>query len=182
MEISRRGLVTGAAVGGGLLVAWWFLPRSYPNPLAPAQGEHLFDAWIKIAEDGVVTVAVPQLEMGQGITTLLPQIVAQELGADWRQVAVEPAPVAAAYANVPLARRWADLWEPVAAGLSDDFDTMQAERFARSSRFAATADGTSIAAYEMPCREAAAAARAMLAEEAASRWGANWEESIRMSA
>ncbi|WP_252259754.1 xanthine dehydrogenase family protein molybdopterin-binding subunit [Erythrobacter aurantius] len=176
MQITRRGLVTGAAVGGGLLVAWWFLPRSYPNPLAPAQGEHLFDAWIKIAEDGVVTVAVPQLEMGQGITTLLPQIVAQELGADWRQVAVEPAPVAAAYANVPLARRWADLWEPVAAGLSDDLDAMQAERFARSSRFAATADGTSIAAYEMPCREAAAAARAMLAEEAASRWGANWEE------
>ena len=39
-----------------------------------------------------VTVAVPQLEMGQGITTLLPQIVAVELGADWRQVAVEPAP------------------------------------------------------------------------------------------
>jgi len=176
MQVTRRGLVTGAAVGGGLLVAWWFLPRSYPNPLEPAKGEYLFDAWIRIAEDGVVTVAVPQLEMGQGITTLLPQIVAQELGADWRQIAVEPAPIAAAYANVPLARRWAELWEPMAAGLSDGFDDMQAERFARSGRFTATADGMSLAAYEMPCREAAAAARAMLAEEAAARWGASWEE------
>ena len=35
------------------------------------------DAWLKIARDGVVTVAVPQLEMGQGVTTILPQIVAK---------------------------------------------------------------------------------------------------------
>ena len=79
VTVTRRGLITGAAVGGGLLVAWWFMPRNYPNPLNAASGEHLFDAWLKIAEDGVVSVAVPQLEMGQGITTLIPQIIAQEL-------------------------------------------------------------------------------------------------------
>lgn len=176
MQITRRGLVTGAAIGGGLLVAWWVVPRSYPNPLEPAAGEHVFDAWLKIAEDSVVSVAVPQLEMGQGITTLLPQIVAQELGADWRQVAVEPAPVAAAYPNIPLARRWTELWDPVGAGWSDATDDMLAERFARSQRFNATADGTSLAAYEAPARMAASAARAMLAMEAADRWGASWEE------
>ena len=176
MEVTRRGLVTGAAIGGGLLVAWWMMPRSYPNPLEPASGEHVFDAWLKIAEDGVVTVAVPQLEMGQGITTLLPQIVAQELGADWRQIAVEPAPVAAAYANIPLAKSWSAMWEPMFDGLSDSTDDMQAERFARNTRFTATAGSTALEAYEMPCREAAAAARAMLAQEAASRWGASWEE------
>ena len=176
MEVTRRGLVTGAAIGGGLLVAWWMMPRSYPNPLEPASGEHVFDAWLKIAEDGVVTVAVPQLEMGQGITTLLPQIIAQELGADWRQVAVEPAPVAAAYANIPLAKSWSAMWEPMLVGLSDSIDDMQAERFARDTRFTATAGGTALEAYELPCREAAAAARAMLATEAASRWGTSWEE------
>lgn len=176
MQVTRRGLMTGAAVGGGLIVAWWFVPRSYPNPLEPAAGEHVFDAWIKIAEDSVVTVAVPQLEMGQGITTLLPQIVAQELGADWRQIAVEPAPVAAAYPNVPLAKRWSVMWEGVGAGLSEGTDEMLAESFARSTRFTATADGTSLAAYEQPCREAAAAARAMLAQEASSRWDVSWEE------
>ena len=143
MEVTRRGLVTGAALGGGLIVAWWFLPRSYPNPLEPSAGEHVFDAWIKIGEDSVVTVAVPQLEMGQGITTLLPQIIARELGADWRQVAVEPAPVAAAYPNVPLAKRWTELWEPLAAGISETTDDMLARQFARNSRFNATADGTS---------------------------------------
>ncbi len=176
MEITRRGLVTGAAIGGGLLVAWWILPRNYPNPLEPARGEHVFDAWLKIAEDGVVSVAVPQLEMGQGITTLLPQIIAQELGADWRQIAVEPAPIAAAYPNIPLAKRWAELWDPSLSGISETSDDMLAARFARSQRFNATADGTSITAYEAPAREAAAAARAMLAQEAASRWGTSWEE------
>ena len=171
MQLTRRRLMTGAAVGGGLLVAWWFLPRNYPNPLEPAAGEHVFGAWIKIAEDGVVSVAVPQLEMGQGITTILPQIVAQELGADWRQIAVEPAPVAAAYPNIPLAKRWIELWEPLADGLSDGLDDTLANRFARAQRFTATADGLSLAAYEEPARFAAASARAMLAMEAADRWG-----------
>lgn len=176
MQVTRRGMLTGAAVGGGLLVAWWLMPRAYRSPLVAVTGEQVFGAWLKIANDGVVTVAVPQLEMGQGITTLLPQIVAYELGADWRQIAVEPAPISGAYANVPLAHKWISLWDPLAAGLSEGTDAMMAERFAGSQRFTATADGTSLAAYEMPCREAGAAARAMLAQEAASRWGVAWEE------
>ncbi|WP_086607357.1 molybdopterin cofactor-binding domain-containing protein [Erythrobacter donghaensis] len=176
MQVSRRGLLAGAAAGGGLIVAWWLMPRSYATPLVAASGEHVFGAWLKIATDGVVTVAVPQLEMGQGITTLLPQIVAYELGADWRQIAIEPAPVSGAYANVPLAKKWMALWDPAFAGLSDAGDDLLALRFAQGQRFNATAAGTSLAAYELPCREAAAAARAMLAQEAASRWGASWEE------
>ncbi|MFL0357626.1 molybdopterin cofactor-binding domain-containing protein [Erythrobacter sp. GH1-10] len=176
MQVTRRGVIAGAAAGGGLLVAWYLMPRRYPNPLTPARGEHVFDAWLKIGEDGVVTVAVPQLEMGQGVTTLLPQIVAVELGADWRQVGIEPAPVSGAYPNIPLAERWMALWDPFAAGLSDATDELQTERFARGARFMATADGTSLAAYEDSCRAAGAAARAMLAQEAASRWDVAWEE------
>lgn len=176
MQVSRRGLATGAALGGGLLVAWWAMPRTFPNPLLPAEGEHVFDAWLKVGEDGVVTVAVPQLEMGQGITTLLPQIVAQEMGADWRQVAVEPAAISGAYPNIPLAERWSHLWDPLGTGLSETTDDWFAYRFARSQRFTATADGTALAAYERPCRAAAAAARAMLAQEAAELWGVTWEE------
>nr|WP_255548010.1 molybdopterin cofactor-binding domain-containing protein [Erythrobacter ani] len=159
-----------------MLVAWYLLPRTYPDPLEPASGEHVYGAWLKIAEDGVVTVAVPQLEMGQGITTLLPQIVAQELGADWRQIAVEPAPISAAYANIPLAKQWMPLWDPLAGGISETTDTIIAERFAHETRFNATAGGTSIEAFEGLCREAAAAARAMLAQEAADRWDVSWEE------
>ncbi len=176
MQVSRRGLGIGAAIGGGLLVAWWLVPRSFPNPLTPAKGEYAFDAWLKIAEDGVVTVAVPQLEMGQGITTIIPQIIAQELGADWRQIAVEPAAVSAIYANVPLARRWLPMWDAALEGLSPDIDDALSRKFAHDERLNAAADGTSIEAYEEPARIAAASARALLAMEAAQRWGTSWEK------
>jgi len=176
LSVSRRGLLVGAAAGGGLLVAWMLLPRSYDAPLTPGRGESAFGAWLKIARDGVVTVAVPQLEMGQGVTTLLPQVVAMELGADWRQVAVEPAPASGAYLNLPLAARWAPLWRPVVPALAAEPDDYFLRRWAESTRFGATADGASLAAFELPCREAGAAARAMLAMAAADRWGVPWEE------
>src|SRR5690606_9381065 len=176
LEVSRRGLLAGAAVGGGLLVAWMLLPRSYESPLAPGRGETAFGAWLKIGRDGVITVAVPQLEMGQGVTTLLPQIVAMELGADWRQIAVEPAPASGAYPNLPLAVRWAPLWRPLVPSLNDETDDYFLRRWAETRRFGATAEGTTLAAFEQPCREAAATARAMLAMAAADRWEVPWEE------
>jgi isoquinoline 1-oxidoreductase beta subunit len=152
------------------------VPRTYEVPLAPGRGETAFNAWLKIARDGVVTVAVPQLEMGQGVTTLLPQIVAMELGADWRQVAVELAPANGAYVNLPLAARWAPLWRPTIAALADQPDDYLLRRWAEDARFGATAEGTSLAAFEGPCRAAGATARAMLAMAAATRWGVAWEE------
>jgi isoquinoline 1-oxidoreductase beta subunit len=124
----------------------------------------------------VVTVAVPQLEMGQGVTTLLPQVVAMELGADWRQVAVEPAPISGAYVNLPLAARWAPLWRPLIPAMANEPGDYLLRRWAESERFGTTADGTSLAAFELPCREAAAAVRGMLAMAAADRWNVSWEE------
>ena len=176
MRLTRRRLIGGAAAGGGLLVAWQLLERDHLPPLAPADGEAQFGVWLKIDRHGVVTVAVPQLEMGQGITTLLAQIAAQELGADWRQVATEPAPVSAAFANLPLAARWTSLRDPLVPALADAPGDALLRRWARTHNFTATAEGTSLAAYEMPCREAAAAARAMLCMAAAARWNVRWEE------
>ncbi len=176
MGLSRRKLLIGGAVGGGLIVAWGLIPRRYPLPLSPAADEQAFGAWLKIAADGMVTVAVPQLEMGQGITTLIPQVVATELGADWKRVAVEPAAISPAYANDALAARWAELWMPAFAGAASAPGNAIARRFAESSRFMATADGQSLAAYEQPARAAAAAARTLLAKAAAGRWGVDWRE------
>lgn len=176
MHVTRRGVLVGAAVGGGLIAAWAIRPRRFGAPLPAGRDEATYGAWIKIAADGVVTVAVPQLEMGQGITTLLPQVAAMELGADWRQVAVEFAPVSGAYPNVALAAKWAPLWKPLTPFLADDPDDWLVTRYAQDHNFQATADGTSLASYEQPCREAAASARAMLAMAAADRWDVSWEE------
>ena len=80
-------------------------PRSHALNWAAAPGETLINAWLKIGRDGRVVVAVPQAEMGQGIWSGLAQIAADELGADWRAVAVEPAPLGSAYANEAAHRR-----------------------------------------------------------------------------
>ena len=174
-QLTRRRLLVGAAAAGGLLVAWTLWPRSYSGALTPGEGEHGFGAWLTIGEDGVVTVAVPQVETGQGVMTLIPQMVAHELGADWRQIAVLPVPPNGAQANTVLAAKWAPLWSSFPR-LADEPDDLLVERFARSRSFVAAADGTTLAAYEQPAREAGAAARAMLAMAAAERWGVSWEE------
>lgn len=176
MQVSRRGLLIGVAAAGGLAALFTLAPRDYSLPLDPVLGETAFDAWIKIAVDGVITVAVPQLEMGQGVTTLIPQIVAMELGADWRQIAVQAAPISGAYPNTVLAAEWAPLWLPLASGLADMPDDLLARRFAANERFTATANGTALANYEAPCRHAAASVRALLCMAAAQRWDIGWEE------
>lgn len=176
MRVSRRGFFFGMGAGGALIAAWALTPRTFTAPLKPGPGEFAFDAWLKIGTDGVVSVAVPALEMGQGITTLIPQLVAMELGADWRQIAVEPAPVSGAYANAVLAAEWAPLWLPLMPGFASKPDSLLVRRFAEREAFTATADGTSLAAHELAARNAAAGARAMLAKAAAAKWGVAWEE------
>ena len=176
MALTRRGILIGALAGGGLIAAYTLQPRRYALPLEPGPSETAYNAWIKIARDGVISVAVPQCEMGQGITTLLPQIVAVELGADWRQIAVEPAAISPAYANPAIAARWAGVRSGWFSAAGNDPDGTLARRFAEGHALMITADGTSVAAYEAPAREAAAAVRNVLAMAAAERWDVGWEE------
>ena len=61
------------------------------------------NAYVRIAGDGTVTIVSPALEMGQGVNTSLPLIIAEELDADWSKVKVVNAPVADVY-NHPILR------------------------------------------------------------------------------
>jgi isoquinoline 1-oxidoreductase beta subunit len=82
--ISRRDFVViGAAAGAGLVVGF-YLPHGSrgKNEFAP-------NAYLRIAPDGKITVVVPRSEMGQGVYTSLPMILAEELEADWKQIAIE---------------------------------------------------------------------------------------------
>ena len=103
--IDRRTLLVAGGAGIGLIVAYSLWPREYGSALAADDGEHVFGHYLKVAEDGQVTVAVPQAETGQGIWTGLAQIVADELGAAWENVAVVPAPDSPVYANPMLDAR-----------------------------------------------------------------------------
>ncbi len=144
-KVSRRTLLIGGGAGIGLLVAFLAWPRREAVPLRPGPGEALFGPYLRIGQDGRVTLAVPQTETGQGIWTGLAQVAADELGAAWENIAVEPAPLGPPYANLLLAREY---------GLKTRI----------------TAGSSSIRAFEQPVREAAAVARALLCEAAAARW------------
>ena len=103
--VDRRTLLISGGAGVGLVVAFAAWPRRIGSALTAAKGERVFGHYLKIAPDGRVTVAVPQAETGQGIWTGLAQIAADELGAAWEQVAVEPAPAGAVYGNALLKSR-----------------------------------------------------------------------------
>ncbi|TPN22285.1 xanthine dehydrogenase family protein molybdopterin-binding subunit [Mesorhizobium sp. B2-3-3] len=100
-HLSRRTFLRASAVAaGGLLVSLHFdLPALAQNAEAlPAPP----DAYIHIKPDGRIVIAVRHIEMGQGVLTSLPMIVAEELDADWSQVSAELAPAGDAYRAPPL--------------------------------------------------------------------------------
>src|SRR5437773_10974903 len=57
------------------------------------------NAWLRIGADESVLVIVDRSEMGQGVTTALPMLLAEELDADWSKIKIEFAPADKAYAN-----------------------------------------------------------------------------------
>lgn len=167
--ISRRSVLVTGGAGLGLAVAWSVWPRNYGVDLAPQEGETALGAWLKIAENGRITVAIPQAEHGQGVYTTLPQILADELGADWRTIGVEAALPNPLYAN-PLAA--AALFDGDLAGVPEP---VRREHWVRSAMLL-TAGSTSVRMFEAPLREAGAAARVLLAKAAAARWGVDWQQ------
>ncbi|MBA4748547.1 MAG: xanthine dehydrogenase family protein molybdopterin-binding subunit, partial [Sphingopyxis sp.] len=176
-QLSRRSLLVGAGAAGGLALAWAIWPRSYAVNIAAAPDESLFNAFLKIAHDGRVIVVVPQCEMGQGVTTLLPQIIADELGADWRTIAVEPAPISPNYANLLLVDGDSGNVTPRAL-LPDMFTDVRRwtrREYAEREAMMLTGGSSSVRMFEEPCRAAAAQARAMLMMAAAARWDADWQ-------
>ncbi|PZU10081.1 molybdopterin cofactor-binding domain-containing protein [Sphingomonas sp.] len=169
--LSRRTFLVGGGAGVGLALAWGVWPRSYAPNLVAAPGETIINAFLKIGTDGRVTVIVPQAEMGQGVWTALPQILADELGADWRQIGVEPAPINPLYANTLLIEEAAGEQAPAFLGGPVRW---AAREFATRNALMMTAGSSSIRGFEQRFREAGAAARALLCMAAGARLGADW--------
>lgn len=97
----RRFLKLTASAAGGLLIGFHVAAdrgRAEAAETAPA-GDFTPNAWIRIAPDGAVTLSVASSEMGQGVLTAIPMLLAEELDADWSKVRAETAPVDAVYAN-----------------------------------------------------------------------------------
>lgn len=100
---SRRRFVqlTGGAVAALVLefqFAWGEVPEQ-PSAAGSSSCAAPFVAWLRIAADNVITVLLGQAEMGQGVYTGLPMLIAEELEVDWRSIRVELAPSGPAYVD-----------------------------------------------------------------------------------
>src|SRR6185369_15090017 len=139
----RAVLKAGAAVGGALLVGFYLPVGQGAARRAPAgtNGQRFEpNAFIRIDREGVVTLVMPQVEMGQGIYTAVAMILAEELDAAFDRVVLEHAPPNdKLYANPTF-------------GLQ------------------VTGNSNSIRAWWKPLRTAGASARAMLVQAAAKQW------------
>src|SRR5918998_1221009 len=93
MRVDRRQFlrVTGLA-GGGMLIATYFDFLGATEALATESiADFTPNAFIRITPDGAVTIIAKNPEIGQGVKTMLPMIIADELDVDWKSVVVEQA-------------------------------------------------------------------------------------------
>lgn len=113
-RVSRRDFLrTGAAAGAGLVIAFhvpWAgaAERDAGAPFEP-------NAWLRVAPDGIVTVMIARSEMGQGVRTSLPMLVAEELDVEWSRVRFEQAIPHERYGNMGTggSRSIRSSWEPL---------------------------------------------------------------------
>ena len=139
----RTFLKAGAALGAGLTLGFYLPPgRAAQQAAAATATSFAPNAFLRIAPDNTVTVLVKHLEMGQGVYTGLPMLVAEELEVPWEQIRVESAPAdAKLYGNLA--------WGGTAQG---------------------TGGSTSLTNSWDQLRQAGATAREMLIAAAAALW------------
>jgi isoquinoline 1-oxidoreductase subunit beta len=106
MTTRRKFLIGTATTAGVLIVGYGFWPshrRERADAMDAKPGERFLASWIKLADDGTITAVIPHCDMGTGIFTVLAQMAADELDADWNKVRVETAPADPLFANGALA-------------------------------------------------------------------------------
>ena len=93
IDFSRRNfLKTSLLASGGLLIGFNLVAACKPKAIMPTSIENLnfndFNAYIKISDEGFVTIFSPNPEIGQGVKTSMPMIIAEELDVDWNKVTI----------------------------------------------------------------------------------------------
>jgi isoquinoline 1-oxidoreductase beta subunit len=137
--VSRRLFLKAAsAAGGSLMLGCYFSPA---GDLLEAAGALEPNVWVRVDADSSVRIMLTMLEMGQGVMTSMPMLVAEELDFDWRKIKTEWAPADAKYGNAM-------------------FGGQQL-----------TAGSNSVRGMWKVLRESGAAARMMLISAAAQTWG-----------
>jgi isoquinoline 1-oxidoreductase subunit beta len=141
LNVSRRDFCRASLIGGGLVLGFSLpIGKSFGQAAAPSETAFAPNAFLRINTKGKVTLFINKSEMGQGVYTSLPMLIAEELEVDWSAIRVEAAPVAPAYNHTQ--------WGPVQG----------------------TGGSSSVRSEWERLRKAGAAARIMLIQAAAETW------------
>ena len=138
---SRRNFLKSSAAAGGGLLLGVVLPDGLAMAGVAAATTSMPNAWVRIGSDNTVTILSARSEIGQGVYTALPTLVAEELEVDLGKIKVEIAPAGAAYVNTQLGGAQI------------------------------TGGSTSVTEAYDKLRTAGAQARTMLIQAAAQKWG-----------
>ena len=160
-------MLSALGASGALIVGWAVTPpasrlgsRSLVPPVA-------LNGWVSISADGQVGVAVPRSEMGQGVSTALPMLVAEELDIALSQVHVVPTGDESIYGNVAVfVPPRSDDERALGARMTEWF----VSKVVRELGIQITGGSSSVRDAWIPMRQAGAAARHLLIEAAARRW------------
>ena len=169
----RAFITTGVLTGGALVVGIAIRPGNRAGKvkdLIASEGDTVLNIWLKINADNTITVIVPHAEMGQGVHTTLPMMLADEMDADWKTITMFEAPGHKEYANYALGKGF--LMGPkdipsILIGTVDGFFLTATKQISLQI----TGGSASVRFTGMlAMRVAGAAARAVLLEAASEEW------------
>jgi isoquinoline 1-oxidoreductase subunit beta len=174
--MKRRTLIlSGLGAAGALVVGWSLLPQrsrmGAGDLMQPAQGEVALNGWLKIAQDGSIIMAMPRSEMGQGVHTALPQLVAEELDVPLAQVRISQAGSDRLYGNVAMFVASLPFHPRQDGSTLVKTSEWMTGKLARELGVVVTGGSSSVSDAWGSVRLAAATARAQLAQAAASKLG-----------
>jgi len=144
-KLKRRSFIKSSTLAAtGLIIGFTYDPKK--SLAAKTRIKNELGIWIRISSDDTITLIVPSSEMGQGVNTSLPMIIAEELDANWKSIRTETAPANSDYKN------------PEGFGPQ------------------ITGGSNSVKGFWSLLQETGAAAREMLISAAAQRWNVPHEE------
>jgi len=144
-KLKRRSFIKSSTLAAtGLIIGFTYDPQK--SLAAKTKIKNELGIWIRISSDDTITLIVPSSEMGQGVNTSLPMIIAEELDANWESIRTETAPANSDYKN------------PEGFGPQ------------------ITGGSNSVKGFWNLLQETGAAAREMLVKAAAQRWNVPLEE------
>ena len=169
----RQFIATGLLAGGGLAIGTALFHRkdlTEARAIAESGDEVLLSSWVKLAPNGKATIYVPHAEMGQGVLTSLPMMLADEMDLAWSQVEVVQAPAKTPFANRALFRGYlfGDWDVPPAFSPALDLASLKVAELMHMQLTGGSMSVRQTGQFGM--RRAGAAARAVLIEAAAEQW------------